>query len=231
MVFFELSGIVIEADSERRSRCSQAARANNSFRKISTIAHPREFESRISEGHVFDVVFIGCSVRPEIVGEVVRAAKRHSEDCACILVASGHEQDAVSLASTMLGGVDGFLCEPFSVDGLAQVAQVAQELKRVNQAQRIKASIRLIVAEMLDSIDDMSAGKAAGRPTPNSSGTLSKLSETVQQLGPDVLPFYHEEIIDRSMERMVPIAPTVTKAPLSKRKDRNAARWGDKVKT
>jgi hypothetical protein len=43
MVFFELSALVIEADSEKRSRCSQAARANNSFKKISAIAHPREF--------------------------------------------------------------------------------------------------------------------------------------------------------------------------------------------
>jgi hypothetical protein len=225
MVFFELSALVIEADSEKRSRCSQAARANNSFKKISAIAHPREFEARVAEGQVFDVVFIGCSIRQELVGEVVRVAKGHSEDCACILVANGHEQDASSLASTMIGGIDGFLYEPFSVDGLAQVAQVAQELKRVNRERRIKASIKLIVAEMLNSLDDMSAGKAAGRPTPNSSGALIRMAETVQQLGPDALPFYYDELVDRSMERMVPMAPTSSKVSPSKRKDRNAARW------
>lgn len=230
MNFFELLGIVIETDSEKRSRCAEAARANNAFKKISAIAHPREFESRIGEGQVFDVVFIGCSVRPGIVNEVIRVAKNHSEDCACILVSSGHEQDLVLLAPTILGGIDGFLYEPFSVDGLAQVAEVAQELKRVNQERRIKGSIRLLMPDIFNNIDDVAAGRAAGRPTPNSLGTLLKSRETIEQLGPDALSFYFHELIERAMERMAPIASTAAKGALSKRKDRNSARWDDKGK-
>jgi len=225
MSLFELSGLVIEADSEKRSRLSQAARANNCFKKISAVAQPRDFEARVGEGHVFDLVFIGCSVRPENIDEVIRVSKEHSEDCACILLANGHEQDAISLASTMISGIDGFLYEPFSVEGLVQVAEVARELKRVNQERRIKATVELLVVDLLNSLDDVFIGRVAGRPTPNSSGMLVKLSETLQQLGPEALPVYFEELIEKSADRMVPLTPTVVKPLGIKRKDRNAARW------
>jgi DNA-binding NtrC family response regulator len=209
MVFYDLSGLVIEAESERRARCSQAARENNSFKRISAISNPREFSVRISQGQVYDVVFIGCSVRVEHINDVVRVAKAHSEDCTCILVAGAHQQDALTLASTIMGGVDGFLYEPFSVDGLNQVAKIAQELKRVNNERRIKASIQLIIGEMLDTVDDLSFGKLAARRNSDSSGILGKLISTIQQFGNDSMPFYYEELVERSSERRVPIPPTI----------------------
>jgi hypothetical protein len=174
---------------------------------------------------VFDVVFIGGSVPRDTVNEVVRVAKGHSEDCACVLIENGHEQDAISLAATMVDGIDGFLYEPFSVEGLAQVSEVARELKRVNQERRIKATVKLVVVEMLDSVDDISIGRANGRPTPNSSATLARLHDTLARLGPDALPLYFEELIEKSAERMVPMGTVAVKASGSKRKDRNAARW------
>jgi len=230
MGLFELSGLVIEADSERRGRCSQAARENIAFKRVNAIANPREFDARVNQGHVYDVVFIGCSVRVELINEVVRVAKAHSEDCTCILVAGAHQQDAITLASSIMGGVDGFLYEPFSVDGLNQVAKIAQELKRVNHERRLKASVKLIVGEMLDTVDDLSFGKVGGRAKSNPGGALGKLLGTIEQLGPEALSFYYEELVDRSMERMVPMAPAVIKGPVLKRKSRNAASWGEKEK-
>lgn len=222
---FELSGLIIEADLEKRSRCTQAARVNNIFRKIQAIAHPRDFEARVGEGQAFDVIFIGGGISSETIIDLVRIAKERSEDCACIRISSGHEQDATALASTMVCGIDGFLYEPFSVDGLAQVAEVAQELKRVNQERRIKATIKLIVVEILNTVDDVSVGRSAGRPTPNSSATLARLSDAISRLGPEALPFYYEELIEKSADRIVPLVP-VTAAPSgSRRKDRKIARW------
>lgn len=231
MTFFELSGLVIEADSERRSRCSQAARENVAFKKVNAIANPRELEARINQGHVYDVVFIGCSVRLELINDVVRVAKGHSEDCTCILVAASQYQDAVTLASSIMGGVDGFLYEPFSVDGLNQVARIAQELKRVNHERRMKASIKLIVGEMLDLVDEMSFGKSSGREKTKSSGALDRLIAMLKESGPEALSFYYEELTDRSIDRLVPIAPAVARGPALKRKSRNAATWGDKGKS
>jgi len=230
MRLFELTGLVIEADSERRSRCSQAARENVAFKKVNAISNPREFDTRVSQGHIYDVVFIGASFRLELINDVVRVAKAHSEDCTCILVAGAQQQDALSLASSIMGGVDGFLYEPFSVDGLNQVARIAQELKRVYHERRMKASVKLIVGEMLDTVDDLSFGKMVGRNKSNPSGVMGKLLVAIKELGPEALSIYYDELIERSIDRMVPIAPAVVRAPIMKRKHRNAASWDDKVK-
>jgi response regulator of citrate/malate metabolism len=229
----DLSASIIEPDPQRRRRCADAARANMAFKRVISLSNIREFQARIDEGENFDLVFIGGAIRPEQVQEIIKVAKHSHEDCVTVLVLGAGDQHTSQIAKTMIQGIDGFLCEPFSVDALSKVTDTAYEVRRVNQEKRLVASLRILVNDLLDALDERALLHSLDRPTLIVTRRLQELSASiqgVQRTHPTLLDRYYEILIELSDERKAPVAQHDNKLPSKKRKDRQAARWGEKKK-
>jgi DNA-binding NtrC family response regulator len=224
----KLIGFVVDADAVKRSRCAEAARGDGAFKKILTLASPRDFQARIEEGQVCDVLFLGQSLSSDMIIEIIAAAKKTNEDIACIAVVGSADQQVGSVAAQVVGGVDGFLCEPFSVDGVLLVARIALRLKAQNQEKRVKVAIALMIEDVLSNLDLASVALYQSKSPASIMKQFKEVSNSLKSLNEESTKFYFETLIERTEEYVVPAERKIPKGPRSIRKDRNAARWDKK---
>lgn len=156
--------LIVDTNPRSRARLKDAAMAETVFGKISIESNLDGALARLNESTPCDIVFVNESFAKEDISKFVELAKKtkQGEDCAYILVIKAESAENRVIAESMLGGAHGVLYEPYSVDGLQEVARIASQVKKQNAIKRKKVAVKLLLENLSKEIDKISSFKARG---------------------------------------------------------------------
>lgn len=133
------------------------------FKKVELLSTPNEGLQRLKGGESVGVVFLSEDLGDKLVQQFVASAKtsKVGEDAAYVLVFRG-TRDGESLAKALLWGVHACLCEPYSVDRLTEILELARRIRHENEGARKKAALQMLVGRIVSEFDKIAAYASQG---------------------------------------------------------------------
>lgn len=113
----------------------------------------------------FDVILISDGIEGKLVGDFKEKIRTASERVyGYVLVSGANSLDKAQIATRLMEGFDSFLCEPYSIDDVRAVVQLAVRIREKNSEIKILSAAKIIVQSMLDEIDARAkAGTKSGQ--------------------------------------------------------------------
>jgi DNA-binding NtrC family response regulator len=201
-----LDALIVEPDLKFRGNITQAARSSNLFNRVVTASSLREALERVSDREPFRVMFLSERLDSEKTKDIIKQAKAlpNTEDCAFVLIVRGATQSLEVVASQVIEGIDGMLCEPFSVDSMSEIANLAQIVKAENDERRKRAGYELVTSGLADSLDELATSHFLKSPSVNALNELKRYSYMLGNPSESDLELYFEIIITTFTDRPVP---------------------------
>lgn len=199
MSFRKFNCIILDPIMDTRMRLKQATQAVQDFGATHNAATPDE-AIRICRGEQeIDVVFVTGRIPREEFAEFVGEAKqtKQGEDSAYVLVLKSQTDSQSDLASAMMAGADGILCEPYSVDQLVEITRLAAKVRKERTDARERIAIGIMVDELITQLDLVAFLKACGCEPGTSIKTLRELGDKIHALNHEYLPIYFELIAEK----------------------------------
>lgn len=222
---------VVDSDAAKRTRCIDAARGSGFFKRTIGMLAVQDLLCRYENGEFFDVVFLGSALPPKTITDTVNKLKSLHEDTACIVALGARDGGADSIATGMLGGIDGFLSEPFSVELLSDIARIALQLKKQNEENRTRLAVTILINEASKYLDAASVSLFKGLAPGHSLRKLRGVSSKLENLSPAAKDLYYEVLEEIFSQCQVPLERRMPSEPSSaptKRGVRHAARWEER---
>ena len=190
--------LIIDPDSQSRGNLKQAALALPSFKKVYVCSFLREGIDKADGTEPIDVVFVSYRFPQEEVEEFVAEAKKLSrgKDWAYVAVLKAKEQKNDVIANSVIGGLNGFLFEPFSADNLREIAEITAKVKLEAESRRRQAAILVLLKEVSGHLDAVAFYKKRGTETPIANRKLAESSQNLKKFKGEMFGDYVETLID-----------------------------------
>jgi DNA-binding NarL/FixJ family response regulator len=204
--FQKYDALLVDPDIQSRMRLKQATTAVTNFGKVLQVGSFKEAQDKLRATTNCDVVFISYKLdMPDITG-FVKAAKEtpQARDAAYILVLGGKDQDSSTVATSVISGFDGMLFEPYSVDNLLEITEIAARVRKERSRAREEAAIRLLVSDLMNQLDFVAYLK---KSQGDSGRVLKKFKETcavLKTLSPESLAIYSSLAVDMFEQAPLP---------------------------
>jgi DNA-binding NarL/FixJ family response regulator len=153
--FQKFDAVLVDPDIQSRMRLKQATTAVPHFGKVHQLGELREAQQKLSGSDRADVVFISRKHEMEGILNFIKLAKGlpQGQDAAYILVLGAKNQDTSTVASSVMSGFDGFLFEPYSVDNLLEITQIAARVRKERSHAREEAAMKMLMTDLMNQID------------------------------------------------------------------------------
>ncbi|MCB0324859.1 MAG: hypothetical protein KDD69_14850 [Bdellovibrionales bacterium] len=173
--------LIIDPDSGSRGNLKQAALALTQFHKVYATATLKEAIGKTDAPESIDVLFISYRFDAEDIAAFIDQAKqtKRGKDWAYCAVLKASEQKNDVIAGSVIGGIDGFLFEPFSADNLREIAEVTAKVKLQNELKRKQAAMQVLLKEISAHLDAVAFYKKRGR---DPRAAMRKLAEAASSL-------------------------------------------------
>ncbi|MCB0321286.1 MAG: hypothetical protein KDD60_10190 [Bdellovibrionales bacterium] len=191
--------LIIDPDIDRRMRLKGATSSVVQFRKVNLVKGLDEGEGRMGGGEPFDVVFVNYSLQQAAIGKFIKAAKETScgQDAAYILVLAGKDQESSTIASNVMIGADGFLFEPYSVDQLVEITDLAAKVKAERSAEREKVALGFLLDDIMKQIDSIAYLKSVGYDVHRGLKRLKQMCTVFGTLQGESLNIYYDLAVEK----------------------------------
>ncbi|MCB0311068.1 MAG: hypothetical protein KDD42_07525 [Bdellovibrionales bacterium] len=196
----------VDTDAKSRNRLKQATSAVPTFGTFVQSTDLRDAHSHINSGQHFDVVFISDRVGLNDATDFIKKAKEQesTQDAAFIIIAATQDEMATMVARNMIGGADGFLCEPYSVDSLTEITELAAKVKKERSDAREKAAMNVLIREACAQITKIAQLRSHDLPTMRESKKLNQMCELFHSLDGDKLEMFYEVAFSHLENAKVP---------------------------
>ena len=115
----------------------------------------------------WDIVLVSHRFDDDEAVSFIEWGREAARDCAYILVMRAGDSSSDRIASTIAQGIDGFLFEPFSPDGMRETAEIAVAVKIHSGKQRVKMAITVLLPTIIREIEQR-------RKNPDSDGNQTE---------------------------------------------------------
>lgn len=158
----KLDAIIIDPDLDTRMRLKQATSSVHNFGKVYQLGTLKEGIDRLNGSDRCDVIFMSHHFESSEIASFIKAGKESpcGQDAAYILVLKAKDQGSGTVAQSMMIGADGLLFEPYSVDLLIEITNLAAKVKSERSETRQNAAIKILVSELMDQLDQIAASMA-----------------------------------------------------------------------
>lgn len=192
--------LIIEPDIDARMRIKQATTAAPKFGHIHSANSISDAMTQIEylEDPV-DIIFVSKRVpfdKMQSFFQFSRASKR-TEDAAHVVLFQSQEEGNALIKTILELGADGILCEPYSVDQLSEITELATFIKRERAKERERGAISILIDDLARQIDLVSVLKATGGEPGQSRKALLELSRLAKGLSEEGKEFYFEKLVDK----------------------------------
>ena len=191
--------LVIDPELDSRMRLKQAMSSVASFRGSVQFGKLREVITKLETSITpTDVIFISYRFDENEVIEFISQAKKinASQDAAFIVIKRSHDKQSTSIATSMLGGADGLLFEPFSVDQLVDITQIASRIKKERFQAREAIALRFLLADVINQIDQLAYLKSCEYETGPAVKKLKDMCSVFHSLSMESKSIYFNLAID-----------------------------------
>lgn len=192
------TSVVVDPSAQGRNRMKDAMRSVAAFAGVSSAASLIEAAETIKSGSTVDVVFLSQRLDSDESLDFIARAKTlaNSRDAAfVVLVSSASERS--NMAKQMVAGADGFLVEPYSVDQLVQITQLAERVRCERRDARFEKAAELLLSELMDQVDQLAMLKKGGRAGNISQQIFSETCSVLKTLEPALQDQYLRLAVER----------------------------------
>ena len=205
--------LVCDSSIDRRIRLKQIASSVQDFGEMHQAVSTEAALKELGGGARLDVVFVGGDMPLEAFSAFVKDAKStlQGKECAYVIVLKGQVQKRSERAPLLLAGADSVLCEPFSVEQLVEIVNVASDLRKQREEERARQAVRLILSDSIATLDAVAMLKSVGCEPGTSVQELHQLGRRVHTLLPEMLPMYFDMMVDKFEQALPPPEKPETK--------------------
>jgi len=215
------NALAIDCDISARIRLKQATSSIFQFKSIlllGEISDARE-EMRSSQTP-FDVIFLSYRLDPKGILDFMTDAKQSKNCCdaAFIQLQPLSDDQNVNFASSCLEGFNGVLVEPYSIDALIEITNLAAKIKKEHKEAREKKAINLLLNDIVKSVNRMAYIQSCDMSPDLSFKNLKKNCKTFQNLDEEQIELYFQCAIEKFLDsKPVENDPSVGYTGISKR--------------
>lgn len=202
----KFDAVIIDPELDTRMRLKQATSSVHQFGKVHQQQSLREAMGRLSGDERCDVIFISYRFeQPEIV-EFIKQAKgtKSGQDAAYVMLMRSKDQDATKVATNVMIGADGFLFEPYSVDYLVEITNLAAKVRKERADTRERGALTFLVNDIINQLDLVSSMKAQGFEVVTSMKKLKEMCTVFSTLSPESFQVYTDVAIKQFGDAPVP---------------------------
>jgi len=190
--------LIIDSSSESRGKLKQAALALPVFHKVLVCSSFEEAREARPGGKSPDLVFVSYRFDEAEITEFIAASREaeNGKDCAYCAVLKAGDQNNSTIAEGMLGGIDGFIFEPYSADNLREIAEVTAKVKLRAAESRKKAAMLVLLKELQGHIDAVAFYRKKGKDPVNAVKRMQKSAAALKKFDGAMFEIYIETITD-----------------------------------
>ncbi|RIL10224.1 MAG: hypothetical protein DCC75_04840 [Proteobacteria bacterium] len=162
--------------------------------------------TRLSGEDNIDMIFVSHHFDQKAIHRFISDAKntRQGRDSSYILVMESKKQDTNTAVKDVLGGADGLLLEPYSVESLVEITKIAVEVRKERLAAREAAALQFLINEMANQLDQVASNLANEAARGQDWKALKDSGQTVKDLQPATLEIYYDILCEMTMNRPAP---------------------------
>lgn len=184
--------LVIDTDVNARNRLKQAMMSVFQFGSTAFVASLKEALDSLTNQRKADVVFISFRFPKEQITQFIKDAKqtKGGQDSAFVMILENTKQDSTSIAQNVLVGGDGMLFEPFSVDSLVEITNVAARVRTERAESRERAAFSFLLNDVMQQLDILASLKSRGFDVGSTHKKLRDMCAVLTTLEPRSLEIY-----------------------------------------
>ena len=201
---------VVDNDMAARMRLKSATTSVPRFGQVKLLSTLEEALSALNVAVASqDVIFISKRFPQDAITPFIANAKQTTagQDAAYVLVLRTDDQQAESVAKNVLGGTDGFLLEPYSVDQLVEITELAARVRKERSQEREAAALRFLINDVIKQIDRVWFLKASGFDVGRSFKKLKDMCTVFQTLDKETCELYYEIVVNAFEAVPIPQPP------------------------
>lgn len=187
------NALILEPNGESRMRLKQVLRLMKRFDWITTLNRPDSRQNVAELLQEIDVVFISHRFSPDAVSEFVQQGKklpRGKEIAYVLLQSKGLSASEVTLQ--YLYGADGVLLDPYSVESVEEIVNLAEQIKQGEQDRRFEMAMRLLIKELRAQVTHLAEVVKTGRPARVSRVVLKDMCNVLREFDEEKLAMYFD---------------------------------------
>ena len=206
MSFQKYDTLIIDPDMDTRMRLKTATSSVIQFGKVQLLNSLEDAKSSLDVGRLWDCIFVSYRFEKDEVSAFIKEAKEQKagEDAAYILILQTQEQSSTVVAESVMIGADGFLFEPFSVDQLVEITELAARVKLERSQEREAAALAFLLRDVMHQIDLIAYLKSVGYDVGRGMKRFKQLCTVFQALEGESLAIYYDLAVSTFSEAPFP---------------------------
>lgn len=190
--------LIIDPDLDRRMRLKSATTSVVQFSKVNLVGSLEDATGSFSSGRKCDIAFITSQFDQADITDFIKEAKDQeaSQDAAFVLVLQTKDQESSTVASNVMIGADGFLFEPYSVDQLVEITELAAKVKAERSLNREEAAIKFLLNDIIQQIDMIAYLKSVGYDVGRGIRRFKQMCSVLGNLEGESLDLYYRLAVD-----------------------------------
>ena len=197
--FQRFDAFIVDSDIDSRMRLKQATTAVVKFGQVLQAGRFKEINDKITVSKQrVDVIFISNRFDSNEVAAFISSAKQinSTQDAAFVMLMRAQDKESAAVATSVLGGADGLLFEPYSVDQLQEITALADKVRKERSGAREEAALRFLLSDIINQIDQIAYLKGCAFETGPSVKKLKDMCSVFQSLSDESKSVYQNLAID-----------------------------------
>ena len=193
-----ITGLIVDSNEERRIRLKGATQLVTEFSKVAVAPTLRDANEYIATAEApWDVVFLSNEMNEDGITRFIQSSKKSSagENSAYVLILNTEKRASSDVFTHMRSGIDGLLYEPYSVEQLTDIIELAANVKERTPEERESAAIHILLQDVIGHLDRMALLKKLGYDIEKGLERFTMLCHSLTAISPDEIETYHETAI------------------------------------
>ncbi len=188
----------IDTEMQSRIRLKQATNSVPTFGKFYQSGSLDEALKKLSGPERCDVVFVSDRMGTEGLPAFIKSAKQApaGQDAAYVMIVKAGDEMASMIAQSVLLGVDGFLCEPYSVDSLTEITRLASKVRKERSEAREEAAVRFLMGQISEQISIVAQLKSMKMNAARETRKLQEMCQIFTTLDEEAKQRYQRIAVD-----------------------------------
>ena len=186
--------LIVDPVPESRMRLRSVISVLGNFNSVTQAARVSDAPTKSAAQDSVDVYFISSEFDEIDVRSCIEKCRgtKSGRDAAFVLVLKVADQGRTAIAGNVLCGADGFLFEPYSIEQLIQITDMAARVKKERRIERENKGIRMALTEVVPTLDKVATTLSMLGQAPRSAQKFKKACAVLATLSPDAITRYYE---------------------------------------
>lgn len=200
------NAIVADPDARTRMLLKHATSSVVNFGAVNLYQNLHSPLEKLEGDEHCDVIFVSYKFQQYEIKDFIQRAKERpqGQDAAYILVAKPEEQDSTTVADNVMIGTDGFLFEPYSVDSLIEITQLASRVRKERSSTRQLAALEFVINEFINYLNLIAYSKSMGLDITRAMRKLREMGQFLRTLDGEAQQMYYQLLIDTLVNAPLP---------------------------